>query len=80
MILIGDRDARHERLKFELRLRGQSLASVARQLDVTQSTVSMVSKGKNRSRRIERALANALETTPEQLFPDRYFEQEGGPP
>ena len=77
---LDDREVRHERLKFQLRLKGRSLASIARQLGVSVSTVSLVSKGKNRSVRIERALAEALASTPEQLFPDRYPQQQGGQP
>jgi lambda repressor-like predicted transcriptional regulator len=34
--------------------------------------MSLVGLGKHRSRRIESAIAQALETSPEQLWPDRY--------
>lgn len=64
--------AKHEFLKTALRLHGTSMAEVARQLGVTHTTVSLVSKGKNRSRRVEMALASSIGTTPEVLFPDRY--------
>jgi len=36
-------NASHERLKMELRLRGKSIASVARELDVFRSSVTLVS-------------------------------------
>ncbi|QKS07434.1 helix-turn-helix domain-containing protein [Pseudosulfitobacter pseudonitzschiae] len=66
----------HERLKMELRLRGKSIASVARELEVLRSTVTLVSQGLRRSSKIEKALANAVETTPAELFPDRYPAEE----
>lgn len=66
----------HERLKMELRLRGKSIASVARELEVLRSTVTLVSQGLRRSLKIERALADAVDTTPAELFPDRYPAEE----
>lgn len=60
----------HERLKTELRKRGLSLNKVAKNLGVTSAAVSFVGLRKNRSSRIEKALADALGTTPELLFPD----------
>lgn len=66
----------HERLKMELRLRGKSIASVARDLEVLRSTVTLVSQGLRRSLKIERALADAVEKTPAELFPDRYPAEE----
>ena len=62
----------HERLKAELRIRGTSLAQISRELGVTDSALSLVGKGFHRSRRIEKALADAVDSTPEALFPDRY--------
>ncbi len=62
----------HERLKAELRIRGTSLAQIARELGVTDSALSLVGKGFHRSRRIEKALADAVDSMPEALFPDRY--------
>lgn len=66
----------HERLKMELRLRGKSIASVARELEVLRSTVTLVSQGLRRSLKIEKALADAVEKTPAELFPDRYAAKE----
>ncbi|NVK62744.1 MAG: helix-turn-helix domain-containing protein [Rhodobacteraceae bacterium] len=66
----------HERLKMELRLRGKSIASVARELEVLRSTVTLVSQGLRRSLKIEKALAEAVEKTPAELFPDRYPAEE----
>ncbi|WP_243721948.1 helix-turn-helix domain-containing protein [Meridianimarinicoccus aquatilis] len=61
---------------MELRLRGKSIASVARELEVLRSTVTLVSQGLRRSSKIEKALADAVETTPAELFPDRYAPEE----
>lgn len=69
-MLIEQRD--HEWRKAELRRRGTTIAQVARDLGITQGSLSLVSTGRHRSKRIERALADALGMTPETLFPDRY--------
>lgn len=66
----------HERLKMELRLRGKSIASIARELDVFRSSVTLVSQGLRRSEKIEKALAEAIGMTPQELFPDRYPAEE----
>lgn len=66
----------HERLKTELRRRGTSLSRVAAQIGVLPGSVTAVSQGIRRSKRIEEELASALGTTPEQLFPDRYKREE----
>jgi lambda repressor-like predicted transcriptional regulator len=64
----------HQRLKAELRIRQTSLAEIGRELGVSGTSMSLVGLGKHRSRRIERAIADALGTTPETLYPDRYKE------
>lgn len=66
----------HERIKAQLRENGSSMYAIARQLDVQPSTVTIVSQGLRRSRRIEAAIASALNTTPEVLFADRYAGEE----
>jgi len=63
---------RHERIKTRLRLAGCSLAQVARELGVQPTTVTSVSQGYRRSRRIEDRIAAKLSTTPAKLWPDRY--------
>lgn len=63
---------KHERIKFELRLVGSSLAKVSRSLGLAQSTVSVVSMGHGRSHRIQAAIALELGKTPEELWPKRY--------
>ena len=62
----------HERLKAELRIRGTSLAEIARDLNVSDSALTLVGKGFHRSQKIEKALADAVGMQPEALFPDRY--------
>ena len=70
---LSTRDLRkHERIKFELRLAGSSLADVSRRIGVSQGAVSMVSVGRKRSKKIETAIAAELGKTPEQLWPSRY--------
>lgn len=68
----------HERIKGALILRGLSLKSLADDLGVVPTAVSLVSQGKGRSRRIEAAIASAVGSTPERIWPDRYPEQKGG--
>lgn len=66
----------HERIKMRLRLAGSSLADVARELGVAGTTVTSVSQGYRRSRRIEAAIAAKLGMKPGDLWPGRY--PEGG--
>lgn len=57
---------------MRLRMAGSSLSIIARDLGVKPTTVTSVSQGLRRSRRIESAIAAALGTQPEKLWPDRY--------
>ena len=66
----------HERLTTEVRRRGTSLSRVAAQMGVFPGSVTAVSQGIRRSKRIEEELATAIGTTPEKLFPDRYTSEE----
>jgi lambda repressor-like predicted transcriptional regulator len=70
-------DKRHANIKSALRLKHLTLSDIARSLDVTPGTVSIVSRGFRRSRRIESAIATALGFTPEELWPDRYGRPRG---
>ena len=65
-------DKRHAQIKSALALKGLTLSSVARALGVAPGTVSIVSRGFRRSRRIESALATAVGSTPEKVWPERY--------
>lgn len=68
---------RHQRIRVGLHARGVTLADVARQLRLAAVTVTTVSQGYRRSRRIEAELAQRLGTTPEALFPERYSPKGG---
>ncbi|MBU1279422.1 MAG: helix-turn-helix domain-containing protein [Alphaproteobacteria bacterium] len=62
---------KHELVKFLLRKKSNSLAQISRDLGISPGSVTAVCQGVRRSRRVEKALADALDTTPEELFPDR---------
>ncbi|MEN8720210.1 MULTISPECIES: helix-turn-helix domain-containing protein [Pseudomonadota] len=68
----------HERIKMRLRVAGSSLAEVARELGVAGTSVTSVSQGYRRSRRIESAIADKLGVVPSSLWPDRYPDGAGG--
>lgn len=68
----------HEHIKWLLRARGSSLADIARALEVRPSAVTLVSKGRGRSRRIEQAIAQATGLHAAQLWPDNYPDQKEG--
>lgn len=65
-------DKRHACIKGALKLRRLTLSDIARTLDVDPGTVSIVSRGFRRSRRIEAAIADALGQQPAELWPERY--------
>lgn len=61
---------RHELIKMQLRMRGSSLACIARELGVTKTTVTSVCKGRHQSRRVKVSIANKLGSTPAALWPE----------
>ena len=63
---------RHQRIKEMLAQRGWSLGRIARAQGCTRVAIIRVSQGRSRSYAIERRIANALETTPADLWPERY--------
>nr|WP_294810195.1 helix-turn-helix domain-containing protein [uncultured Sphingomonas sp.] len=65
-------EKRHAWIKGALALRGATLSSIAREINVAPGTVSIVSRGYRRSRRIEKAIADALDLAPAELWPSRY--------
>jgi lambda repressor-like predicted transcriptional regulator len=68
--------AKHELLKFRLRHEKKlTLSEIAKRLNIKPGSVTAVSQGYRRSRRVEQALAEALDTSPEELFPDRKYER-----
>lgn len=60
-----------ELIKANLRLKGSSLAAIARELGVTTVAVSRTVMGA-RSRRIESHIAQVLELKVSEVFPSRY--------
>ena len=66
----GDARERHEQIKEGLYAKGSSLKDIARDLGVSSAAISLVSMGRSRSQRIERALAQKLGIAPERLFPE----------
>jgi lambda repressor-like predicted transcriptional regulator len=68
----------HGHIKWSLERRGTSLSQIARDLSVSPSTVTRVSKGLVRSRRVEEAIAAAAAFTPAQLWPANYPQPAGG--
>ena len=71
-------DVRHEHIKWLLKTQGTSLTEIARALNVGPSAVTLVCKGRGRSRRIEAAIAAATGLKPSQLWPDNYPIEGGG--
>lgn len=67
----------YSKLKADLKSAGVTLRSIARDVGVSHTAVTDVARGARRSKRIEQAIADSLNTTPELLWPDRYG-QEGG--
>lgn len=68
--IVSDPDTRREWIKFQLKLRGTSYAKIGEQLGVSRHAPKRalyVSYPK-----MERAIAAALEMTPEQIWPERY--------
>lgn len=67
----------HERLKMELRIRGTSLSKIAAEMGVLPVSVTTVSQGLRRSKRIEAALARAVGKPVEEVFPGRCSNKKG---
>lgn len=59
----------HEHIKFRLRSKGSSFAQLARELGCHRTQLTAVIKGTKTSARIERAIADALGDSVEELFP-----------
>jgi lambda repressor-like predicted transcriptional regulator len=60
--------AAHEALKMALRLKGTSLAAIARELGVSRTTMSLVGLRKMSVPRVEQALAEAVGRSVGELF------------
>jgi Ner family transcriptional regulator len=64
--------AKHEHVKFQLRLAGSSMAAIARELSVSHSSVTVVSQGYRTSSRILEAIAAKLNQDPASIWPERF--------
>jgi Ner family transcriptional regulator len=62
----------HEWIKSRLRLAGSSLAKIARELELSPATVTIVSQGMRRSQRIETAISTKLGVPAALLWPEKY--------
>lgn len=63
---------KRELVKARLRTNGTSMSQIGRELGLKPSTISSVVAGA-RSQKVERAIADALKTDPEKLWPERYL-------
>ena len=61
-----------EDIKAELRKRFGSLSALCREWGVTRSSISNVLAQPDRSRRMERRIAAALDRTPHEIWPSRW--------
>lgn len=65
-----DPELRWEWIKYQLRVRGSSLAQVAQELSVGRNAANNVKRV--RYPRIERAIARKLDMAPRNIWPDRW--------
>ncbi|MNN29348.1 DNA-binding transcriptional regulator Nlp [compost metagenome] len=61
---------RWEWIKYQLRVRGNSAAQLARQLGITSRAIRAAKQRAYPN--VERAIARALDTTPDKLWPERW--------
>lgn len=68
--IVSDPDTRREWIKFQLKLRGTSYAKIGEQLGVSRHAPKLALYSSYP--RMEKAIAAALDMTPEQIWPERY--------
>lgn len=66
---------KHAEIRAALHEIGSGISALARELSVAPATITVVSQGYRRSRRVEHAIADKLGTTPEKIWPERYREE-----
>lgn len=71
---------KHEMTKAKLKIAKSSLTTIARELGVCHSSVTLVSQGYRRSARIETAIASKLGLATKELYPERYLATDGSDP
>jgi len=64
--------AKHATIRAALIECGSGISALARELSVAPSTVTVVSQGYRRSKRIEAAIAHKLGKEPFEIWPERY--------
>lgn len=65
----------HEFIKAQLRIRQTSLAETGRLLGIKTGTMSAISQGIGKSKRVQRKLAEILDIPPSTLWPERFEKQ-----
>lgn len=65
-------DFSHQMIMARLRSAGSGFSAIARELGITPSAVSLVSKGDRCSRRVQQAIADKLGVAPVEIWPARY--------
>lgn len=68
--------ARHERIKYLLRLKKSSLSKAADELGISISTVSIVSHGRGKSARVQEHISTILGVPCERIWPEQYGDEE----
>ena len=63
---------RHLSIRHRLALANSSFSEIARNLNLSHTTVIAVSNGRSRSARVATEIANALSTKPHNLWPEIY--------
>lgn len=70
----------HKQLKAALKARGVSFTYIANELGYSTAMVSLTCLGRTKSHRVQSKIAEHLDRKPEEIWPDRYPEQEEGMP
>ncbi|WP_441347445.1 helix-turn-helix domain-containing protein [Shimia sp. MMG029] len=71
-----DFKARHLKTKFLLQKAGSNFNEIARELDLSHSTVLSVSNSRSVSKRVQALIAEKIGVHPATIWPERYPENE----
>jgi Ner family transcriptional regulator len=66
----------HSLIKVALKAKRTNLSDIARRESMAPTTIASVARGRIRSRRVEKLLAEATGFTVQELWPDRYRAEE----
>lgn len=61
-----------ELIKAQIRMKGGSLSSIAREADVSPNAVRLVVHGQGKSKKIAKRIADLIDTPLEELWPGVY--------